>query len=220
MESYNPKLILSAAISVDGKIATIKGDSKLSSKKDLTRLHRLRSQVDAILIGKNTVEIDDPILTVRYAKGKNPIRIILDSKGTISENSLILKTSNKVPTIIVVSQKITKKNLQKLKNFPVEIITIGKNQINVKLLLKILGQKKIKTILLEGGGTINWEFIKNNLIDEFFITITPFILGGQKAISLVQGEGFRTVQTSTKLSLKGIKRLENDLVLNYTKLKN
>ncbi|MFQ5440754.1 MAG: 2,5-diamino-6-(ribosylamino)-4(3H)-pyrimidinone 5'-phosphate reductase [Nitrosopumilaceae archaeon] len=220
MENYNPKLILSAAISVDGKIATIKGDSKLSSKKDLTRLHRLRSQVDAILIGKNTVEIDDPILTVRYAKGKNPIRIILDSKGTISENSLILKTSNKVPTIIVVSQKITKKNLQKLKNFPVEIITIGKNQINVKLLLKILGQKKIKTILLEGGGTINWEFIKNNLIDEFFITITPFILGGQKAISLVQGEGFRTVQTSTKLSLKGIKRLENDLVLNYTKLKN
>ena len=220
MEKFNPKLILSAAISLDGKIATIKGDSKLSSKKDLIRLHKLRSQVDAILIGKNTVEIDDPTLTVRYTKGKNPIRIILDSKGTISENSKILKTSNKIPTIIVVSQKTTKKNLQKLKNFPVEIITIGKNQINVKLLLKKLGQKKIKTILLEGGGTINWEFIKNNLVDEFFITITPFILGGQKAISLVQGEGFKTVQTSTKLSLNGIKRLENDLVLNYTKLKN
>jgi len=218
MEKFNPKIILSAAISIDGKIATRSGDSKLSSKRDLTRLHKLRSKVDAIIIGKNTVYKDDPLLTVRYSKGKNPIRIILDSCGTISHKSKILQTSNKVKTIIVVTKKITKKNLQKLKKFPVEIMVVGENQVNIKLLIKILNKRKIKTILLEGGGTINWEFIKNNLVDEFFITITPYILGGKDAITLVQGEGFDKIIKSQKLRLNEIKRLENDLFLHYSKL--
>ena len=218
MEKFNPKIILSAAISIDGKITTISGDSKLSSKKDLVRLHKLRSQVDAILIGKNTVNKDDPLLTVRYSKGKNPVRIILDSRGTISNESKILQTSNKVKTVIVVSKKITKRNLQKLKKFPVEIMIIGDNQVNIKSLMKNLRKRKIKTILLEGGGTINWEFIKNNLVDEFYITVTPFILGGKDAITLVQGEGFDEITKSPKLRLDRIKRLENDLVLHYSKL--
>jgi 2,5-diamino-6-(ribosylamino)-4(3H)-pyrimidinone 5'-phosphate reductase len=218
MEKFNPKIILSAAISIDGKIATRTGDSKLSSKRDLTRLHKLRSKVDAIIIGKNTVYKDDPLLTVRYSKGKNPIRIVLDSCGTISNKSKILQTSNKVKTIIVVTKKITKKNLQKLKKFSVEIMIVGENQVNIKLLIKILSKRKIKTILLEGGGTINWEFIKNNLVDEFFITITPYILGGTDAITLVQGEGFDKITKSQKLRLNGIKRLENDLFLHYSKL--
>jgi 2,5-diamino-6-(ribosylamino)-4(3H)-pyrimidinone 5'-phosphate reductase len=218
MAKFNPKIILSAAMSLDGKIATVTGESKLSSKKDLIRLHKLRSQVDAILIGRNTVTIDDPLLTVRFSKGKNPTRIILDSRGTISEKSKILQTSNKVKTIIIVSEKISKKNLQKLKNFPIEIIIAGQKEVDVKLLVKILGKQKIKTVLLEGGGKINWEFLKNNLVDEFFITITPLILGGKNAISLVQGEGFSKISKSTQLRLKRITRLENELVLNYIKL--
>lgn len=218
MEKFNSKIILSAAISIDGKIATGIGDSKLSSKKDLARLHKLRSQVDAILIGKNTLNQDDPLLTVRYSRGKNPIRIILDSRGTISEKSKILKTSNKVKTIIAVSKKISKKNLQKLKKYPIEIMIVGKDQVNIKLLIKNLGKRKIKTILLEGGGTINWEFIKKNMVDEFFITITPFILGGTKSISLVQGAGFEKIKNSLRLRLIRVKRLENDLLLHYTNL--
>lgn len=217
-EKYNPKIILSAAISIDGKIATKTGDSKLSSRKDLIRLHRLRSQVDAILVGKNTVKQDDPLLTVRYAKGKNPIRIVLDSHGTILKESKILKTSNKVKTIIVVTKKITEKNLEKLKDFPVEIIFAGENKVNLNSLLKNLKKRKIKTILLEGGGTINWEFLKNSLIDEFFITITPHLLGGKDSISLIQGEGYDKIIKSPKLRLVGVNRLENDLVLHYTKL--
>ncbi len=218
MASYNPKIILSAAVSIDGKITTRTGDSKLSSKKDLNRLHKLRSTVDAILVGKNTVKKDDPLLTVRYCKGKNPTRIILDSSGTISNKSKILQTSDKVKTIIAVSKKITKKNIQKLEKFPIDVIILGENQVNVKSLLQNLGKRKIKTILLEGGGSINWEFIKNNLVDEFFITITPYILGGTDAISLVQGKGFDTILKSTKLRLKSTRRLENEIVLHYTKL--
>lgn len=218
MANYRPKIILSAAISLDGKITTRTGDSKLSSKKDLIRLHKLRSKVDAILIGKNTVKKDDPLLTVRYCKGKNPTRIILDSSGTISINSKILQTSNRVKTIIAVSKKITKKNFQKLEKFPVDVVVTGENQVNVKSLLQNLGTQKIKTILLEGGGSTNWEFIKNNLVDEFFITITPYILGGTDAISLVEGKGFDTILKSTKLRLISIRRLQNDVVLHYKKL--
>ncbi len=218
MVNYRPKIILSAAVSIDGKLATTTGDSKLSSKNDLIRLHKLRTKVDAILIGKNTVKKDDPLLTVRYSKGKNPTRIILDSSGTISSNSKILQTSSEIKTIIAVCKKITKKNLEKLEKFPIDVMVLGENQVNVKSLLQNLGRRKIKTVLLEGGGSINWEFIKNNLVDELFITITPYILGGTDSISLVQGKGFDTILKSTKLRLKSVRRIQNDVVLHYIKL--
>ena len=218
MEKSRPHVILSAAISIDGKIATRLGDSKLSSKKDKIRLHKLRSKVDAILVGKNTIHRDDPLLTVRHVKGKNPTRIILDSQGTISVNSKILQTCNKVPTIIVVSKRISKVNLQKLKRFPVEIIMTGENSVNIKSLMNNLSKRKINTVLVEGGGTINWQFIQNNLFDEIFITIAPFIIGGIDAITFVQGRGFDKIIKSPRLRLNTIKRLENYLVLHYTKV--
>jgi len=218
MAKFNPHVILSAAISIDGKISTRMGDSKLSSKEDSVRLHKLRSKVDAILIGKNTLLQDNPLLTVRHTKGKNPTRIILDSKGTIPINSKIIKTSNEIPTIIVVSKKISKTNLSKLQKLPIEIIVAGENSINLKLLLKKLSSKKIKTVLVEGGGTVHWEFIKNNLFDELIITLSPFLIGGKNAISFVEGRGFEKISNSPTLKLTSIKRLKNHLVLNYTKV--
>ena len=217
MEKYNPHIILSAAISIDGKIATYSGDSKLSSKKDIIRLHKLRSQVDGILVGKKTVEQDDPLLTIRFAKGKNPMRIILDSNGAISAKSNILKTANQVPTIIAVSKKISQANLRKLNQFPLEIIKTGESSVNIKSLMKQLFQKGLETILIEGGGTINWQFIKNNLFDEIYLTISPFIIGGTEAISFVQGKGFNKIIQSPKLKLKSIQKLENHVLLHYTK---
>ncbi len=218
MEKSRPYVILSAATSIDGKIATRTGDSKLSSKQDSVRVHKLRSRVDAILVGKNTVLRDNPLLTVRHTRGRNPIRIVLDSKGTISKKSQILQTSNKIPTIIAVSKRITKSNFDKLKKFPVEVIITGEKSVNIKLLLKKLSDKKIKTILVEGGGTVNWEFIKQNLFDELIITISPFLIGGNDAISFVHGQGFKKISNSPNLRLKLIKRLKNHLVLNYVKV--
>jgi 2,5-diamino-6-(ribosylamino)-4(3H)-pyrimidinone 5'-phosphate reductase len=218
MEKSKPYVILSAAISIDGKIATRTKDSKLSSNQDYIRLHKLRSKVDGILVGKNTVMHDNPLLTVRYTKGKNPVRIILDSQGKISSKSKILQTSNEVPTIIAVSKKITKSNLKKLYKFPVEIIITGENSVNIKSLLKKLSDKKITTILVEGGGTINWEFIRQNLFDELIITLSPFLIGGNNAISFIQGNGFDKISKSPNLRLKSIKRLKNHLVLNYVKV--
>ncbi len=215
MEKSRPKVILSAAMSLDGKIATKTGDSKLSSKQDKVRIHKLRSKVDAILVGSNTVKRDDPSLTVRHTKGKNPLRIILDSKANIDQKSQIIKTCKKIPTIIAVSKKATKKNIDKLKKFPLEIIITGNKLVNIKNLLRILSKKKIKTLLVEGGGTVNWEFVKQGLVDEIIITITPYIIGGKNAITLVDGEGFSLIQKATKLKLKKNWRVGNEIVLHY-----
>jgi len=218
MEKSRPKIILSAAVSLDGKIATKNGDSKLSSKQDLIRLHKLRSKVDAILVGKNTVIRDNPLLTVRFVKGKNPTRIILDSNGNIPENSKILKTAYQIPTIIAVSKNIPQKNLAKLEKFPIKIISTGPKTIQLKNLLRQLSQQKIQRILVEGGGTVNWQFIKEGLFDEIFLTITPHIIGGHKSINLIEGLGFQRILKSPKLQLKSVRRLKNDIVLNYVKM--
>ena len=202
MEKSRPKVILSAAMTLDGKIATKTGDSKLSSIQDKVRIHKLRSKVDAILVGSNTIKRDDPLLTVRHTKGKNPLRIILDSKANIDQKSQIIKTCKKIPTIIAVSKKASKKNIDKLKKYPLEIIITGNKLVNIKNLLRILSKKKIKTLLVEGGGTVNWEFVKQGLVDEIIITITPYLIGGKNAITLVEGEGYSLIQKATKLKLK------------------
>ncbi len=215
MESFRPYVIFSAAITLDGKLATRTGDSKLSSKADKNRIHKLRSKVDAILIGKNTAKLDDPILSSHSTKKKNPIRIILDSNATIRTNSKILKTCSKIPTIIAVSKKARKKDLQKLEKFSVQVIVCGNYRVNIKKLLGILKKKGIKNILVEGGGATNWAFIKENLVDEAIITITPYLVGGMTATTLVDGDGFSTISNSIRLKLKNVTKIKNEVILYY-----
>ena len=215
MVSFRPHVIFSAAITLDGKLATRTGDSKLSSKADKIRVHKLRSKIDAILIGKNTVKIDDPLLSVHNIKKKNPIRVILDSNATIRTSSRILKTCSKIPTIIVVTKKAQKKNLQKLEKFPVQIVVCGNNTVSIKKLLVVLKKKGIKNILVEGGGATNWAFVKENLVDEAIITITPYLVGGMTATTLVDGDGFSTITKSIRLKLKNVKKMKNEVILHY-----
>ena len=218
MVKSNLHIILSAAVSIDGKIATYTGDSKLSSRQDIVRLHKLRSKVVAILIGKNTAICDNPLLTVRFSKGKNPIRVVLDSQGKISSKSKIIQTCNKVHTIIVVSKNISQKNLNNLKKFHLEVITAGQTSVNIKSLMKELEKRGIKSLLVEGGGTVNWEFIKYGLFDEILLTISPYIIGGTNAVTFVQGKGFEKIMKSPKLKLKSVNKLGNHLVLHYLKV--
>ena len=215
MVKSRPHVILSAAMSMDGKIATRTGNSELSSKEDLIRVHKLRASVDAILVGKHTVMIDDPLLTVKHVKGKNPTRIILDSTGSIKSTSKIIKTCKTIPTIIAVSEKVTQTNIIRLEREGLEVIKCGQNKINLKKLLPILRKKNIKSLLVEGGGLTNWSFIKDGLVDEMIITITPYVLGGSSAISLVEGEGFDKISHAPLMKLKKISRIKNELVLHY-----
>jgi len=212
MAKSRPYVIVSAAMSIDGKLATRTGRSNLSSKKDLIRVHKLRKTADAILVGKNTISIDDPLLTVRYVKGNNPIRIVLDSKGSLSPKSRVIETAKKIPTILVISENASGK-VERFIAKGVEVIKCGKNKIDLKKLLEILYKKEIKRIIVEGGGTTNWYFFKEKLVDEIAITITPYVLGGSTAISLVEGDGFSEISNSFKL--KKIEKIRNEIVLHY-----
>lgn len=212
MVKSRPHVIISAAMSIDGKIATNMGRSNLSSKKDLIRVHNLRKNVDAILVGKNTVNIDNPLLTVRYVKGKNPIRVILDPQGKLSFESKVIKTAKKIPTILVTLED-TSRNIERFATKGIQVIKCGRKKIDVKKLLKILRNQGIKRILVEGGGTTNWYFFKEKLVDEIIITVTPYVIGGSTAISLVEGIGFEKISNSFKL--KKIKKIQNELVLQY-----
>ena len=207
MVRSRPHITLSGAITLDGKLATRTGDSKLSTKRDKIRVYKLRSKVDAIIIGKNTAKIDDPLLSIHNIKGKNPIRIILDSNGTLDTNSRIIRTCSKIPTIIAVSKKAKPINLEKLKKFPITVLVCGNDKINIKNLLKILKQKKIKNVLLEGGGITNWTFVKENLVDDIIITVTPYLVGGHISTTLVDGTGFSKIIGSTRLKLKNIRKV-------------
>ncbi|MBC8250244.1 MAG: dihydrofolate reductase family protein [Candidatus Nitrosopelagicus sp.] len=207
-------ILLSAAITLDGKIGQRNHKILLSSKSDKIRVHKLRSKFDAILVGKNTIEQDNPLLTVRYVKGKNPIRIILDSHGTIKNTSRIIKTAKNIPTIIVTSQLVSKKNLNRLNNLSLDVIVCGKNQVNIKKLIPILCKKGIKKILLEGGGTLNLSFLKNNLINELIVTLTPFVLGSASSVSLFEGV-LKSTKNLSSFKLKKVQKSANEVILNY-----
>ena len=215
MARSRPRVILSAAVSVDGKIATVQGDAGLSSRADRRRVHLLRSRADAILIGKNTLELDDPLLTARLAGGRNPVRVILDSRGTISSGSKILRTSGSVPTIIAVTKRISEDDMLRLRRSPAEVVVYGTEEVDIRALLADLHTRGIRLLLVEGGGIINWYFVKHGLADEVIVTVAPYLVGGQSAASLIRGAGFPSIADSARLKLRSVSRFKDEVVLEY-----
>ena len=216
-----PYVILNAAMTLDGKIATETGSSNISGKEDLIRVHELRKEVDAIMVGINTVIADDPRLTVHKIESKkedNPIRVVVDGKGRIPIESRI--TNDDAPTIIAVSDDY-KSDLtasdksQVLKNNGVDFFFAGENQVDLAKLMNYLYEKGVKTLMLEGGSTLNFSMIKNGLIDEIRICVAPMVVGGVNAISLFGGDGFMTMDESVKLELVDSFSCGKDLVLKY-----
>ena len=209
-------MILNAAMSLDGKIATFTGDSQMSSPADLRRVHRLRASVDAIMIGRRTLLVDDPKLTVKFVKGLRPYRIIVDSKAQTPLSSYVVRTARDIPTIIAVTSAAQKKRIQALQRRGVTLLVCGNGPlVSTKILLRRLEALGIRKILLEGGGTLNWSMISNGLVDEISVAITPRIIGGARATSLVEGKGSALVKEGVKLKLVTARRYGPDLVLGY-----
>jgi 2,5-diamino-6-(ribosylamino)-4(3H)-pyrimidinone 5'-phosphate reductase len=215
---------MNAAISVDGKISTRKGDSRISSYLDIKRVHKLRCNVDGILVGISTVIKDDPLLNIRFTEcmstNKNPVRIVIDSKARIPMESKIVKTAKDIETIIAVTKSVPKNKLDELREKNLKIIISGEHGKKVNLIdvFKQLESKfEIKKILVEGGGEINWSIVKNNLFDELIITISPLVIGGRKSITLIEGKGFDKIKECTKLELSKIFKKNNGEIVIYYK---
>ncbi|MGI0019159.1 MAG: 2,5-diamino-6-(ribosylamino)-4(3H)-pyrimidinone 5'-phosphate reductase [Nitrososphaera sp.] len=210
------KVTINAAMTLDGKIATASGDSTISSKQDLVRVHRLRAGSDAVVVGVATVLADDPQLTVRHVKGKSPARVIVDSRGRTPEDSRLLKTADKVRTIIAVTEQAPAGNISMIENAGAEVIVAGKEQVDLKSLFARLAKMGFQKLLVEGGGELNWSVLRLGLADELIVTVAPRIAGGRLAITLVEGDGFDTIAKGTKLKLSKVERKRaGELVLYY-----
>ena len=215
-----PYVILNAAMTLDGKIATKTGSSKISGKKDMIRVHTLRKNMDGIIVGIGTILADDPKLTISKIDAEiedNPIRVVVDSQGRTPINSRVLNET--APTIIAVSSKYS--NTPKIKEIAkkADIYVSGKEHVDLSKLLDYLYSKGIKTLMLEGGSTLNFSMIKEGLIDEIRICIGPMIVGGKYAKTFFDGEGIDNMEDSIKLDLIDIEQLDQDLILTYKIIK-
>jgi len=200
-------------MTLDGKIATVAGDSMISCEADLDRIHRLRAEVDAVMIGVGTVLADNPSLTVRRARGKNPTRVIVDSEARTPLKAKVLDGSAK--TIIAVTSKALKKRVRGLLGTGTHVMPCGSEKVCLQKLLEKLRAQGVRKLLLEGGSTLNWSMLKQGLVDEVRIAIAPRIVGGTAARTLVGGDGFAKISKSIKLELSSMKRVGEDLLLTY-----
>ena len=170
---------------------------------DLRRLHSFRASCDAVMIGANTVINDDPLLTVRYVKGPNPLRVIIDGSLKIPTTSKVI-TDKSAKTIIVTSSNAPAEKINELMKLGTEVIrlpSLGGYRVELADVLKLLWKRGVKRLLVEGGGNLIWGLISRDLIDEFRITFSPYIIGGSKAVSPVEGEGFTSRDTWVRLKL-------------------
>ena len=205
-------------MSIDGKISTRRNDSSFSSSKDWKRVHKLRSSVDGIVVGISTVLQDNPMLNVRYfsRRTKAPTRIIIDSKARIPLNSRIVTSSRNIQTIIGTTRSASTRKIKDLKKAGVQVLFSGKRKVNIKNLFQQLENLGISKILVEGGGEVNWSVLKIGLADELIVTISPVVVGGRNAITLVEGEGIANVINGIKMRLsKTLINNKNEIVLFY-----
>ena len=216
--NHNFAITINTAMTIDGKIATVSGDSKISSGQDLKRLHELRSSVDAIMVGISTVLVDNPMLSVRLSKkaGINPVRIIIDSTARIPLNSRILCSAHNNITIIAVTSRASIIKIRKIQNRGAMVLVAGKRDVDLRKVFSIVQHIGINRVLVEGGGELNWSVIRQGLIAELIVTIAPVIVGGRNATTLVEGDGYRRISKAIKLSLTNVSRQRNgEVVLCY-----
>lgn len=209
-------------MTLDGKIATKTGSSEISGPKDLLRVHKLRKGMDAIMVGINTVLADDPRLTVHKMSSKpddNPIRVVVDSKARTPLNYRII--NSEAPSIIAVSTEAPTgriKSLESVEN--VEVVICGNERVDLEFLMEKLSEKGIKTLMLEGGSTLNYSMFEAGMVSEVKLCIAPMIAGGNQAKTLVDGDGVDYMKDAFRLKFKKSYTLGEDLIVEYDVLIN
>lgn len=222
MPAERPFVFINAAMSADGKIATIeRKQTRISGILDFDRMDELRASSDAVMVGIGTVLSDNPSLTVksrerrekRCADGKdeNPVRIVVDSLGRTPIDADIFKKGAGKKIIVVAETAPEEKVKQLAKN--AEIIVSGEKSVDLEKLLCELKAHGINRLMVEGGATLNWALVSRGLVDEIYTFIGSIIIGGKTAPTLVDGEG--CTGEFCRLSLISCERLEDGVLIRW-----
>ena len=216
IEHKKPFIVLKAAMTLDGKIATATGQSKwITNETSRAYGYKLRDIYDGIMVGINTVIEDNPMLTARVDGGKNPIRIVVDSSLRIDINANVVQDKS-AKTIIATTDKADKDKILKLQAQDVDVIVVDKDEndkVDIEKLLDILGQQNICSILVEGGATLSGSFVAKKLVDKVYFFIAPKIIGGKEAKTPVSGTGILNLQEALTLKDIKIEKLEEDILI-------
>ena len=180
------------------------------------RVHKVRAASDAIMVGISTVLVDDPRLTVRHVRGRNPARIIVDSKDRIPSRSRILRSAHEQKTLIAVSEQAKEADIIRIKKTGALVIVAGRGTVDLKALFLFLKKAGFKHVLVEGGGELNWSVLDLGLADELIVTVAPRVAGGRLATTLVEGDGYDRISQGPKLALMNVEKTSaGELVLHY-----
>lgn len=216
MQKGLPYVIVKWAMSLDGKIATQTGNSRwITSEESRTYVHKIRGQVDGILVGINTVLRDDPLLTCRLEGGRNPKRIIIDSNAALPLRSRILNTIHESEIIVAVNKNAQQERIEKLEQLGCTIIQTRdkSDRVDLKDLFRKLGEMKLTNILVEGGSRVITSMIEERLADKVIVFIAPIIIGGEDAKSPILGKGVDTVDEAVKINEITVKSFSHDIVI-------
>ncbi|WBL13540.1 bifunctional diaminohydroxyphosphoribosylaminopyrimidine deaminase/5-amino-6-(5-phosphoribosylamino)uracil reductase RibD [Sutcliffiella sp. NC1] len=221
IQTNRPFVTLKTGVSLDGKTATVTGESKwITSPEARLDAHEYRHQHDAILVGVGTVKGDDPSLTTRLpAGGKNPIRIILDNHLNTPLSAKVVN-DKEAPTWIVTSNNVAKEKLELFQNKPVEIISLPTEKVEIGLLLEELGSRKITSLFVEGGATVNGSFVQANAVNQFVAYIAPKLIGGKLAPTSVGGLGIESMDDIVQLQINEVKQIGSDVKIVAVPLRN
>ncbi|MBA4393541.1 MAG: bifunctional diaminohydroxyphosphoribosylaminopyrimidine deaminase/5-amino-6-(5-phosphoribosylamino)uracil reductase RibD [Desulfobacca sp.] len=211
-----PFVILKAAASLDGRIATRTGDSKwISNDRSRRLVHQMRNQVDGVLVGIGTIVKDDPSLTVRLPKGKikDPLRIIIDPCLRISKKAQILDDPKK--TLIVSGHLVPIHRKKALESMGVEILSLPEQEgrVSIQALLAALGRRGITSLLVEGGAGIFGSFLMERQVDKLVLFFAPCLIGGQKAKGMIGGSGVTTVAEALRFKEMKVKPWAGDILV-------
>ncbi|MCH4895586.1 bifunctional diaminohydroxyphosphoribosylaminopyrimidine deaminase/5-amino-6-(5-phosphoribosylamino)uracil reductase RibD [Marinilabiliaceae bacterium JC040] len=217
VQHKTPWVIMKTASTLDGKISTYSGDSRWVTDEPARKyVHELRNELQAIMVGVDTVIYDNPELTCRIdCEGRrNPIRIVVDSTCRIPLDSKILDTSE-ARTIIATTNKANQENIELLKQKGVEVILTKHSDGKVSLgdLMQRLGYLGIDGVLLEGGGTLNFSALEEGVVDEVMSFVAPKIIGGNGSMTSVAGKGINLMKDAINLSEIKVETIGNDILI-------
>ena len=215
---HRPWITLKAAMSLDGKVAAYTGESKyLTSPSALAHAHELRREHDAILVGSATVLADNPRLTYRgKRRGKNPVRIVLDSRGRVPSDALIFDPAADTPTLVFTTEETPMEWERDIFSAGGEVIRVSRDpngHVALKEVMEHLAERRILSVLVEGGPTIHAAFLAQGLADRWVGYLAPLILGGQEAPSAVGGMGF-SLMSAPRFKMEKVARRGPDIIID------